>query len=355
MRSIIVAVCAALLISSSPAIAWNGRGHMMVASAAWKKLTPPVRARVVELLKLNPDYQTWIAGIPAAKRGEVAFMRASKWADDIKSRAGYTKGDANEPGAAGGRDYADLLQHRYWHFKDIPFSVDGALLEQPYDVNAETQIVAFRKVLGSNKPDAEKSYDLVWLIHLIGDVHQPLHATTRFSKSPDELIFNNLLSAATSGLSFAIITAKAFNIGIGPTLMLLLGFHERVMQLLFGWAEPDINAALHQIREQFAWDLQLYWHWKHILFFVGSIFSILCRGRHISWLLESRNILFDMRPSNRSDHGCTCRLGPGEPGVTFSHANRSVAACRRYCFSDRDSLSGRQVLSPQRQNLRFSV
>jgi hypothetical protein len=28
-----------------------------------------------------------------------------------------------------------------------------------------------------------KSYDLVWLLHLVGDVHQPLHATSRFTHS----------------------------------------------------------------------------------------------------------------------------------------------------------------------------
>ena len=34
--------------------------------------------------------------------------------------------------------------------------------------------------------DALKSYDLVWLLHLIGDVHQPLHAATRVSATePD--------------------------------------------------------------------------------------------------------------------------------------------------------------------------
>ena len=30
------------------------------------------------------------------------------------------------------------------------------------------------------------SYDLVWLIHLVGDVHQPLHATARFSAALDD-------------------------------------------------------------------------------------------------------------------------------------------------------------------------
>jgi hypothetical protein len=37
--------------------------------------------------------------------------------------------------------------------------------------------------LRSNAPDAVKSYDLVWLLHLVGDAHQPLHATSRFSRA----------------------------------------------------------------------------------------------------------------------------------------------------------------------------
>src|SRR5262249_16737945 len=35
----------------------------------------------------------------------------------------------------------------------------------------------------SSSPDELKSYDLVWLLHLIGDIHQPLHAATRVSGS----------------------------------------------------------------------------------------------------------------------------------------------------------------------------
>lgn len=160
---------------------------MLVADIAWKKLTPAKRARVDELLKLNPDYATWTAGVPASRKAEYAFMRASKWADDIKSRTGYTGGDADEQGAAGGQGYDDKRQHRYWHFKDIPFSNDGTALEQPYAVNAATQIEAFRSALGSKASDEVKSYDLAWLIHLVGDMHQPLHATTRFSQSPASL------------------------------------------------------------------------------------------------------------------------------------------------------------------------
>ncbi len=187
MRALILAALAATVLSASPAVAWNGCGHMIVASYAWKRLSPATKVRVTELLKLNPDYANWIEGVPPAKRGEVAFMRASKWADDIKSRQNYRQGPPTEAGAGGGAGYDDLLQHRYWHFKDLPFSIDGAATEQPHAINAETQIIAFRNIIASGKPDEVKSYALVWLTHLVGDVHQPLHATTRFSKSPEVL------------------------------------------------------------------------------------------------------------------------------------------------------------------------
>ena len=40
-----------------------------------------------------------------------------------------------------------------------------------------------RTALGSNKSDKLKSYDLVWLLHLVGDAHQPLHSATRVSSN----------------------------------------------------------------------------------------------------------------------------------------------------------------------------
>jgi hypothetical protein len=53
---------------------------------------------------------------------------------------------------------------------------------QPDKVNALTQIALFTKALKTSSDDSIRSYDLTWLIHLVGDVHQPLHATTRFDK-----------------------------------------------------------------------------------------------------------------------------------------------------------------------------
>jgi hypothetical protein len=101
-----------------------------------------------------------------------------------------TAGGSHPDGKEAGRNtgYDDFNRHKYWHFVDTAFSDDPSLtLPATPTPNAETQIIAFRKVLGSSTAsDDLKSYDLVWLLHLVGDVHQPLHCSTRASKAePD--------------------------------------------------------------------------------------------------------------------------------------------------------------------------
>jgi len=185
MKTQITAILAAVLLSTSSVLAWDGEGHMQVAEIAWKHLNTVSRARVSELLKLNPNYHTWIAHVPPAKRKQVAFVMAATWPDFIKRATGYTNDtDTPPPGPASSQNigYSDHLQHRYWHFIDTPFSTDGTALVQPAAPNAKTQIELFTAAITStDASDDIKSYDLVWLEHLVGDVHQPLHATSRFS------------------------------------------------------------------------------------------------------------------------------------------------------------------------------
>jgi hypothetical protein len=158
---------------------------MIVAAVAYDRLEPAVRDRVDVLLKLNPQYGSWVRGVARSGAGQVAFLRASTWPDFIKRpAAGYTD-DGNRPtGPDSSRNigYADRLEHRYWHYIDLPFSTDGTPLVDPVSPNAETQIEALRAALSAaSTSDDIRSYDLVWLLHLVGDVHQPLHATSRFS------------------------------------------------------------------------------------------------------------------------------------------------------------------------------
>ena len=174
-----------LVAGAAPsALAYNAHGHMTIAAVAWERLTPTTRRKATALLKLNPDYKTWVANAPKSRRDEVAFVVAATWPDNIKSETGYINdGEApKEPDASRNEGYGDKLQHRYWHYIDLPFSPDGTPLIQPKVPNAKTQIEAFRDTLKSpTTRDELKSYDLVWLLHLVGDVPQPLHCASRFT------------------------------------------------------------------------------------------------------------------------------------------------------------------------------
>jgi hypothetical protein len=161
---------------------------MVVAYIAYQNLTPKTKARVDALLKLNKMYPKWTNGIAAKNKGVTAFVQAATWPDCIKQTAcapGYISdgGDVppGNPSDTQNIGYRDMLMHRYWHFIDQPLSA-GAPGLPPKFPNAQTEIVLFTKAIAGTESDNVKSYDVVWLDHLVGDVHQPLHATSRFTK-----------------------------------------------------------------------------------------------------------------------------------------------------------------------------
>lgn len=183
---------AALFLSIAwvPALAWNSVGHMAVAYSAYQQLTPAERARVAVLLKLNPYYEKWLKYLPAgtsdADRDTYVFMMAATWPDEIKAMgSGYFGTDTPPKGELPtlNTGYGDKNMHRYWHFIDTPFSTDGTALPPIPHPEIIEKIVAFRAALATDEPDLLKSYDLVWLEHLVGDVHQPLHAAARVTKA----------------------------------------------------------------------------------------------------------------------------------------------------------------------------
>ena len=183
-----------LATSAAPAFAWNAFGHMVVADVAWRDLkanAPQLLDRIDALLRLNPSHAQWIKGVPASAQQEVAFVQAAHWADDIKNPSGGYVSDGDNGGDTGvepvashnlGYAPADTAMHKYWHFVDAGFSPDGTPVAATPAPNAQDRIVLFAQVLASaSDTDELKSYDLSWLIHLVGDLHQPLHATTRFT------------------------------------------------------------------------------------------------------------------------------------------------------------------------------
>ena len=201
MVRILVAVSMGLLPTlatlAPPAYGWGDVGHMMVAFAAYQDLTPTTKARVKALVRRNPKHKDWVKlvppGTPKADRDMMLFMIAATWPDQIKSDPTYTSDGSHggnrpdgSPDPSANRGYGDKLLHKYWHFVDVPFSTDGTALPPIPSPNVQERIKLFRGVLASNAKDALKSYDLVWLLHLVGDVHQPLHCATRVSATAAE-------------------------------------------------------------------------------------------------------------------------------------------------------------------------
>lgn len=140
-----------------PALAWGCKGHQTVALIAEKHLKPETREWVVKVLSENPID-------PKLKRycGETtrdAMADASTWADDVRGER------KNGP----------------WHYIDIPRGSKRGALEQYCGragcvTSAITEQLA---VLKDKHADMGKRADaLRYLIHFVGDLHQPLHTVT---------------------------------------------------------------------------------------------------------------------------------------------------------------------------------
>jgi hypothetical protein len=222
MRTIfcrVFAVVSLLVLSIVPPriIGWGHTGHEAVAYIAWQQLTPATRTRVMELLKQVPTlhnsantksipgYTEWVADLPAGlsqdKQDMYVFMRAATWADTIKHE---WLSDSDTPPAGLTTEvnigYTDTASHGYWHFVDNGFTSDHSTVPPTPAPNAATQIVALRQAIGSDEDDVLKSYDLVWLLHLVGDIHQPLHGSTRYFANSSDIGGNDVKIKLTAAM-----------------------------------------------------------------------------------------------------------------------------------------------------------
>lgn len=174
------------LTLAGPALAWNAAGHRLVASLAWSVLDEGLRSEVAALLRAHPDYPRWArnaekrAGRTAdgdeRNEGRGAFVEASTWADDIRrDRRFYDAGRA--PPTPPQPGFSDMERRRDWHYVNRPLS--GGPASPPLSGALERQLAALSATLAAKAPPGERAYALVWLIHLVGDAHQPLHAALR--------------------------------------------------------------------------------------------------------------------------------------------------------------------------------
>lgn len=144
-----------LPISSS---AWNSVGHMVVAKIAYDRLTPTVRTKVDNIVaSLSKEY-------PNITR----FEQIGFWPDTLR----YQK--------------IELFSH--WHYIDYAFSDDGTPVKNLIDT--DNIVWAINKIEPVVKNERANPYErarfLAFLVHLVGDIHQPLHTVSRISAAfPD--------------------------------------------------------------------------------------------------------------------------------------------------------------------------
>ena len=157
--------------------AWNAAGHRLIARIAWDFLDPQTRLEVADLLRTHPDYVRWQQRGQDRDADRNAFIEASTWPDEIrKDTRFYEVGrDAASKTLLG---FPDMEQHREWHYvnrpvgSDLPENYSRGLLDQALPAMAQT-ITAKKASL------TQRSYALPWLIHLVGDAHQPLHTSRK--------------------------------------------------------------------------------------------------------------------------------------------------------------------------------
>ncbi len=181
MRRFWFGLAAALvLLPQAPAFAWSYVGHLTVDKLAYDQLDDALKLRIAALLKAHPHYKTFLSidRPEGVAEPEWAFLRAGYWPDWVRN---MHPGVTPEPTA---------FNRPHDHYIDFPFikSADKELFDeaklQP-DVTKDNIVAALErhaKVLSSDAKDEEKAVSLCWLLHLIGDIHQPLHGTALFSR-----------------------------------------------------------------------------------------------------------------------------------------------------------------------------
>ena len=188
----------ALLALARPAAAWNGAGHMQIALLAYDELPEKTRAALASLLEAHPRYrEDFLPALPPslvtpAERARWLFAFAATWPDVARAEPAF--------------------EHGTWHYVNLPLELRGTELtscrqarrDLPASQRRIAAIDAERRARGAPgipagdsilealpnnlrtlaDPRAERqarALALSWVLHLVADAHQPLHAVALFT------------------------------------------------------------------------------------------------------------------------------------------------------------------------------
>ncbi|MBI3803692.1 MAG: S1/P1 nuclease [Nitrospirae bacterium] len=152
-KEVLLSVFLGLSFSSS-LYAWGEAGHRIVADVAERHLTQPARQEVERLLE------------------GASLASIAAWADRIR-------GDRPETAP--------------WHYVNIPFKASRYNPNRDCLSPAEgdcliAAIARFKRVLADRaRPLPERAEALKFLVHLVGDLHQPLHTINRDDHGGNDL------------------------------------------------------------------------------------------------------------------------------------------------------------------------
>ena len=201
MIRILALVTAATLSSSAPAAPsrgafapaarrWDAIGHRAMAAMAYDRLRPTTRGRVDELLRVHPDIALLAENVDvntAAGIREV-FLRASVWPDRIRGDARFWREtDPNATATPLLPGFPTMASRDGWHYLTRSFSTDGTRTLTLTEPNVTTAFPAMAESLRDKAvPSSVRAYNLSWIIHIVGDLHQPVHGTSRSSVAHPE-------------------------------------------------------------------------------------------------------------------------------------------------------------------------
>lgn len=144
MRSVLPIV-GAILLPCAFCFAWGGEGHQLIALIAEDHLTPAAQAMVKDLLD----------------GGDISDAEVASWADEVRRERRSTAP---------------------WHYVNIPYDADAFDRERDgkNGANIIDAIEQQAKILADNSQPREKRAEaLKFIVHFVGDIHQPLHCADR--------------------------------------------------------------------------------------------------------------------------------------------------------------------------------
>ena len=196
--AILIFLCSAFL--QGPVLAWDAVGHRVSAAFALNYISADKQQLLLEILQQHPRYQidfvdampTFISAGTADKQLEWLLGQAAFWPDMARN---FPRTDAtrfNRPSwhyldGAWVRDKASSQGNVYIGirpFADIPGELASSIRTDAQVTNVMTALDYNTRVLAdSRRSGSDRAVALCWVLHLIGDIHQPLHAGSMFSET----------------------------------------------------------------------------------------------------------------------------------------------------------------------------